>query len=149
MAPRGKTVAVPEVAVDEDSDLGAAEDDIRVAWKSFCVLAKAQSATVQFGADTSLNIRVLTPHAGHTITALCQGQVIRHIAFGKDESDATIPLDLILRRAGGNASVRVNCHMDVRRLSIYRTFTTAQLTGDASGLGSPYSRSVCLLVWVV
>lgn len=82
--PCRKPVSVPEIAVDENSNLGLGENDIRFAGKLIEMLTEPETPFVKFRAHAVLQARVLPLDAGHAIASLLGCQVVRQIVTAPD-----------------------------------------------------------------
>lgn len=70
--------AVPEVAVHEHDDAGAAEDNIGLARQVLDVLAKAQATRVHQLANRDFRLGVLAAHPRHRVAPLFGREVVSH-----------------------------------------------------------------------
>ena len=65
-------------AVHKHGDPGLSENNVRLAWQIFDVLAEPQSSSVKSGAYPHFKAGILALEAGHTEAALFGCQVVRH-----------------------------------------------------------------------
>jgi hypothetical protein len=76
MLPRWQSVPMPEISINEYCHLGCGENKIWASWQRLHVLAKAISATMQFGTNGHLQWTVFQFHIHHRTMALLRREMI-------------------------------------------------------------------------